>query len=76
MDANAALLDAAADRYPGRIAALHNETNLGQGEVVRRAIVSVCFAEPFLSRGCFGVELLLRLLAQHGIDEVNSRSRR
>lgn len=156
------MIDAAANRHPGRIAALHNETNLGKGEAVRRGvlhvaglaeyvgywdadlstpleiipdllaelerrgarlvmgarvkaagseivrtpwrhypgrvfatlaslvtgrgfydtqcgaklfrrdIIPVCFSEPFLSRWCFDVEVLLRLLAEDGIDDVNT----
>lgn len=160
-DGSAALLDELAGRYPRSIAVLHNETNLGKGEAVRRGVLHAldraevlgywdadlstplqaidelrqalldngahlvmgarvkitghrivrkpwrhypgrvfatlaslvighafydtqcgaklftrdcaarCFARPFLSRWCFDIELLLRLLRSYGIDSVD-----
>jgi len=66
--------------YPGRVFATLASLVTGRGfydtqcgaKLFHRDIVPICFREPFLSRWCFDVEVLLRLLAAQGIDDVNT----
>ena len=66
--------------YPGRVFATLASLVTGHGfydtqcgaKVFRSGIVESCFGRPFLSRWCFDIELLLRLMESCDIDDVNT----
>lgn len=66
--------------YPGRIFAALASLIIGQGiydtqcgaKLFRNNIVADCFGLPFLSRWCFDIELIFRLIDHYGLEEVNT----
>jgi dolichyl-phosphate beta-glucosyltransferase len=66
--------------YLGRVFATLASAVIGLGfydtqcgaKVFRKEIVEPCFTQPFLSRWCFDIEMLLRLIRFGGIMDINS----
>jgi dolichyl-phosphate beta-glucosyltransferase len=66
--------------YQGRVFATLASAVIGHGfydtqcgaKVFRQEIVAPCFAQPFLSRWCFDIELILRVMDCCGVDDVNT----
>jgi len=66
--------------YLGRVFATLASTVIGHGfydtqcgaKVFRKEIVEACFTQPFLSKWCFDIEMLLRLIRFSGITDINT----